>query len=67
VARRRLGYARTPNHELWTEGWPTRDPSWVMPCIESVTERLDEHEHEHVGLIPLQEQLEAYPQAEAGQ
>jgi hypothetical protein len=35
------------------------DRSWVIPRIESVEEWLDQHEHEHAGLTPLQEELKA--------
>ena len=31
--------------------------SWVIPRIESVGEWLDEHESEHAGLTPLQEEF----------
>ena len=31
--------------------------SWVIPRIESVGEWLDEHEAEHAGLTPLQEEF----------
>jgi hypothetical protein len=33
------------------------DRSWVIPRIESVEEWLDEHEAEHAGLTPLQEEF----------
>ncbi len=36
------------------------------PRIELVAEWLDEHEHEHSGLTPLQEQLEAYLKQKQG-
>ena len=32
-------------------------PSWVIPRIELVGEWLDEHEAEHAGLTPLQEEF----------
>jgi hypothetical protein len=35
-------------------------PSWVIPRIESVGEWLDEHEQEHAGLTPLQEEFKRY-------
>jgi hypothetical protein len=35
-------------------------PSWVIPRIESVEEWLDEHEAEHAGLTPLQEEFKRY-------
>jgi len=41
-----------------------RDDSWVIPRIESVGKWLDENEHEHAGLTPLQEQLKAYLEQE---
>lgn len=41
-----------------------QDSSWVIPRIESVEAWLDEHEHEHAGLTPLQEQLKAYLEQE---
>ena len=40
------------------------DRSWVIPRIESVAEWLEEHEHEHAGLTPLQEELKAYLEQE---
>jgi hypothetical protein len=43
-----------------------QDTSWVIPRIESVAEWLDEHEHEHAGLTPLQEQLKAYLEQKQG-
>ena len=36
------------------------DRSWVIPRIESVGEWLDEHEAEHAGLTPLQEEFKRY-------
>jgi hypothetical protein len=36
------------------------DRSWVIPRLESVEAWLDENEHEHAGLTPLQEELKAY-------
>jgi hypothetical protein len=39
-------------------------PSWVIPRIESVEEWLDEHEAEHAGLTPTQEEFkQAYEKA----
>ena len=35
------------------------DDSWVLPRIELVMEWLDQHEHEHAKLTPLQEQVKA--------
>ena len=32
-------------------------PNWIIPRIESVEEWLDEHEAEHAGLTPLQEEF----------
>ena len=32
-------------------------PNWIIPRIESVEEWLDEHEQEHAGLTPLQEEF----------
>ena len=44
-----------------------QDASWVIPRIESVGDWLDEHEAEHAGLTPLQEEFkEALEQAEPG-
>lgn len=43
-----------------------QDTSWVIPRIESVAEWLDEHEQEHAGLTPLQEQLKAYLEQKQG-
>ena len=34
--------------------------SWVIPRIELVGEWLDEHEAEHAGLTPLQEEFKRY-------
>ena len=33
------------------------DRSWAIPRIESVAGWLGEHEHEHAGLTPLQEEF----------
>jgi hypothetical protein len=41
--------------------------SWIIPRIESVEEWLDEHEAEHAGLTPLQEEFKkALERAEPG-
>ncbi|KQC34734.1 hypothetical protein [Frankia sp. ACN1ag] len=37
-----------------------KDDSWIIPRLESVAAWLDEHEHEHAGLTPLQVELKAY-------
>ncbi len=37
-----------------------QDRSWIIPRIESVAGWLGEHEHEHAGLTPLQEEVKAY-------
>lgn len=37
-----------------------QDRSWVIPRIELVEQWLNEHEHEHAGLTPLQEELKTY-------
>jgi hypothetical protein len=37
-----------------------RRDSWVIPRIESVGKWLDEHEAEHAGLTPLQEEFKRY-------
>jgi hypothetical protein len=43
------------------------DRSWVIPRIESVEAWLDENEHEHAGLTPLQEEYKrALEQKQAG-
>ena len=42
--------------------------SWIIPRIESVAGWLDEHEHEHAGLTPLQEEFKkALGQEQPGQ
>jgi hypothetical protein len=42
-------------------------PSWIIPRIESVGKWLDEHEAEHAGLTPLQEEFKkALERAEPG-
>ena len=45
---------------------PTTTPAGSSPGIESVADWLDEHEHEHAGLTPFQEQLEAYLKQKQG-
>ena len=50
----------TPEMEGFLMYRADQDSSWVIPRIESVEAWLDEHEHEHAGLTPLQEQLKAY-------
>ncbi|MEX5637100.1 hypothetical protein [Parafrankia sp. FMc2] len=37
-----------------------KDDSWIVPRLESVASWLDEHEHEHAGLTPLQVEMKKY-------